>query len=412
MKRVLYIFCITIGLAFCAPTANAEYRALWITRFELGNSANISAMIQTAASNNFNALFVQVCGRGTAYYNSAVLPKDDTLASDYDPLALVIQEAKKSNIEVHAWINALYVWSDKQPPRSAQHVVNSHPEWLMKNLAAGQDGTYYLDPANPAARQHVVDVYTEIIRLYPIDGIHLDYIRYPGQDWGYSDFARKDFAQKQGVDPTALILNKPIALRLYGKEDYAMYVERWKQYRTDAVSRVVRDVYQAAGKLKPSIKVSAAVIPELLSAQGNYFQDWNAWLEEGTLDIVVPMVYDTNNLTVEKQIVMASETAEKHDRMILIGLGAWRRTPKEIANNIAFTRTIRNSLGYKQLGGFILFSYDGIIPQEGYLPTLHKSVLSESAAIPVITTDKVRSAQETTENINEMENIYYQNITG
>ena len=132
MKKLIFIFFIIFSISFAAskPKSIKEYRAMWVTRYELTSQKNISNIVQKAVDNNFNALFVQVCGRGTAFYESKILPKDNAV-TNFDPLAALLKKANKHDLEIHAWVNILYVWSAKEMPKSKNHVVNNHKQWIL-----------------------------------------------------------------------------------------------------------------------------------------------------------------------------------------------------------------------------------------------------------------------------------------
>src|SRR5207244_3404267 len=108
-----------------------------------------------------------VRGRGDAYYQSALEPRAEALAgapAGFDPLATAIQECRRAGIGIHAWLNAMYVWSDARAPLSRVHIVNAHPDWLAvddtgRRLGPGSPGGIFLCPSNPEARQHLREVY-------------------------------------------------------------------------------------------------------------------------------------------------------------------------------------------------------------------------------------------------------------
>jgi len=396
------IFTIIFLLALLAAEEN-EYRALWVTRYEITNSQNIKNLVKQASENNFNAIFVQVCGRGLAFYNSDILPKDDRV-SDWDPLQLTIDEAKKHDIEVHAWINALYVWSNpKELPKSKQHVLHAHPEWLQHNKQSRNllelskaekqklvGSGYYLDPTIPKVRKHVRSIYLEVANKYNIDGLHLDYIRFPSDQLGYSPYARKDFEKRYGVDPAALTMNKALSLKIFGKGEYEKHLQAWDNYRSNSVNKIVKELYIELLNIDPEIKLSAAVIANYEEANSRYFQSWISWLEEGYIDILVPMAYDTNYNKVKEYIVFATQQGNKNERMVLAGLGAWRKSSKEISDQIELTRRIRKTMGFKELAGVVLFSYDKIGYEDDYLTDLKEKVFKIKAAVPELLNNKSR----------------------
>lgn len=338
-----------------------EYRALWVTRYELTSTTNVALLVKTAAENNFNTLFVQVCGRGTSFYPSQILPRD-TSAPTTDMLQYCISEAKKYNLEVHAWINTLYVWSEPPSKAPPQHVIVQHPDWIIARADGITDNNKYLDPVIPEARQYVRAIAKELSN-YALAGIHLDYIRYPGWAYGSTKYARDEFQKRYGNEITS-----------------ASAREQWNTFRTQAVTELVKEIKDDLKNTK--LKLSAAVVSEPDRAHAQYLQDWAAWTEAGLLDITLPMLYDPDTAVVERQIIQTAAMAEKYQRHFIIGLGAWRRPPQEVVDNILLIRRIREKLGTKQLAGIALFSYDTIARQTNYLQRLKSLVFESQACVP------------------------------
>ena len=216
----------------CEPSAT-EVRALWVTRSSLTTPAGIAALVRTAREQGFNTLLVQVRGRADAYYTTDLEPRSADLArqpGSFDPLAAVLSEAKAGGIRVHAWVNVNLVSSAVELPAAPDHLVYRHPEWLMVPRVIAQE-VARLDPANPAymgkiarwtrgqletveglyasplqpdAAAHIERVLVDLARRYALDGVHLDYSRYPNQQFDYSRFAiaafRADIRPRLGAD--------------------------------------------------------------------------------------------------------------------------------------------------------------------------------------------------------------------
>ena len=127
MKIYKYI---VIGIILLSIISNISYakdkevRALWATRYSLISKKSIDDLVNTADKYNFNLIFAQVRGRGEAFYNSEVEPKYEKLEANLDPLAYLLEKAHEKNIEIHAWLNAYYVWSDPIKPNQKNHVLN------------------------------------------------------------------------------------------------------------------------------------------------------------------------------------------------------------------------------------------------------------------------------------------------
>ena len=163
--------------------------------------------MEFAERNNYNHLFVQIRGRGDAYYTSRVVPRSHLLAgTDFDPLAYIIKKARHYNIAIHAWFNVYYLWSSLDLPVQQDHLLYTQTTWLdtefpdpinvqqtmeavKQNKNANGEG-FYLAPTHPEVEAHLQNVITELVQNYKIDGIHFDYIRYhrkAGLGWRSND---------------------------------------------------------------------------------------------------------------------------------------------------------------------------------------------------------------------------------
>src|SRR6266568_7164699 len=199
-----------------------EIRALWVVRNTLTTPEKIHKMIESAAAAGFNTLIVQVRGRGDAYYQSRWEPRAIELKdqpADFDPFALTISEAHQRGMKVHAWLNTSLLANLDALPDDPKHVYNAHPEWLAvpKPVAADlysmspRDERYrarivewskanrgelegvYTGPANPKVREHIYRVWMDILKKYPVDGMHFDYVRFASPDFDYSRTSLKTF---------------------------------------------------------------------------------------------------------------------------------------------------------------------------------------------------------------------------
>jgi len=150
----------------------------------------IDELLADATSRGIFDVVVQVRGRGDAYYRSKLEPQALALAgTDLDPLDHLTRFGATVGVRIHAWGNVFFVWSDKDGtmPGSPAHLVNRHADWLLRpggvkylDPVGGSDWEgIYIDPANPAAREHTLAVFTDIVSRYPVEGFHYDYVRYP-----------------------------------------------------------------------------------------------------------------------------------------------------------------------------------------------------------------------------------------
>lgn len=175
------------------------------------------------------------------------------------------------------------MWRGPRPPSNVQQLYNSHPEWSWYDKKGNRQplvsGFYVsLNPCWPEPRKHVVSVCSDIVRRYPVDGLHLDYIRFPnehpvenGQGYPQDERTLDLFKQDTGLHPRDV-------------------PEVWDQWRCDCVTALLRDIRRAAKSLRPQLVLTAAVGVERHEAL-NKFQDVDTWWRERLVDALVPMNY-------------------------------------------------------------------------------------------------------------------------
>lgn len=288
-----------------AAADDGQFRAYWVDAFGAGifTPAEVDKLVADAKAGNFNALVVQVGRRGDCFCNNAIMPRTQANIAPrpYDPLQTLIDKAHAEGIEVHAWIIATAIWNSATPPSDPSHVYNTHgpsrtgyENWVMTRYDGSRPGDTYLDPGHPGAADYIVSMYTSVVRNYDVDGINFDRIRYPdGQlaawpadnSWGYNPVALERFHAATGR------IDRPLP------DD-----PQWAEWRRDQITNIVRRVYLEAHALKPDIVVSADTITygdgpdqvggwEASRPYRETLQDWRAWMEEGILDLNIPMNY-------------------------------------------------------------------------------------------------------------------------
>ena len=364
------------------PARAAERRGLWVVRSSLTSPASISRMIEGAHAAGFNTILVQVRGRGDAYYASEIEPRAEALRAEtaaFDPLDETLREAHARGLAVVAWVTVNLVASAHELPRAATHVVNRSPEWLMVPRALAQELAgaapqspgyvgriarwtrarssdvegLYTSPLHPAAAAHTVSVVADLARRYALDGVHLDYVRYPGADFDYSRTALEEF--RHSVLPD-LLRQEAAALDAKRKDDvlaYAdMFPQRWAAFRRSRLTALVMRMRDAVRRARPTASLSAAVVPDAEQAVTVKLQEWTRWLDTGLLDAACPMAYTPDPVQFDAQIrsaVAAAGTGE-----IWAGIGAYRLTPDQTVDRIASARRLGAS-------GVVLFSYDSLV---------------------------------------------------
>jgi uncharacterized lipoprotein YddW (UPF0748 family) len=308
----------------------------------------VEKLVADAQRANINALIVQVRKRGDAYFNVSDEPRAGDIQGPpaFDPLAYLIQLAHAAlpRIEVHAWLNTFFVGQT-----SAVYKLHG-AQWGDRALDGSQGG--YFDPGVPEAQAYTHTVFMDVARNYDVDGLHMDFVRYPGVDWGYS------------AKSVALYMRQTGATTRPAPED-----ERWQAWRRAQVTAFVRDLHADLKAVKPHVKLSGALICygggpgtaanwPYTSAYRSVFQDWRAWMANGYLDFGVPMNYDSDWSSLEKGFFARWLEFEKDSgfaNRILTGVGAFLNYPEGTLAQIR--RALAPSARGNSVLGIAIYSY-------------------------------------------------------
>lgn len=244
---------------------------------------------------NINTVLLQTRIRATTIYPSAYEPWDGCLSGKpgkspgYDALKFAIDECHRHGMELHAWIVAIPV--GKWNGAGCVRLRKRHPGLVRK---IGDEG--YLDPEKPQTAEYLADLCAEITGNYDIDGIHLDYIRY--------------------------------------HETWPMKVSR-RQGRTN-ITNIVRAISRRVKSIKPWVKMSCSPIGKYkdLSRFSSYgwnayervCQDAQAWLRDGLMDELFPMMYFRGN---QFYPFALDWNEHSYGRIVAPGLGIYFMSPRE-----------------------------------------------------------------------------------
>jgi uncharacterized lipoprotein YddW (UPF0748 family) len=378
-------------------------RGLWVlcqgSQRALDDPAKIPLLLEDARALGATDLFVQVYRGGRAWYDAKLADATPywkaTEAAGDDVLRRLVAAAHAEGLRVHAWVNVLNLASNRQAPivqdlgRDAVLVdqrgrsLLDYPELDVPPpdrsfYRLGTPGVW-LDPGSPGVAERLTETFTELVTRYPeLDGLHLDYIRYPGVlpfapgsrfgvglDMGHGEPTRARFRQETGLAP-------PSPPRRLANAN------RWDDWRRDKVTELVRWIGEATRSARPELLLSAAVWSHADRAYLSVGQDWRSWLDDGLLDFAVPMTY-TLDETIFRHQSEDFARASRGDRT-WIGTGVWLFA-KRPAEAVAQLRTARKAGAV----GDVLFSWDAIADAPALRDALaaeHARVQAEAAAEP------------------------------
>lgn len=338
-----------------------EIRAIWLDRGTIvraKSEQDLAKIFDRLAAAGFNTVFFETVNASYPIYPSRVAPEQNPLVKGWDPLGAAVKLAHERNMELHAWVWIFAAANQRhnailnQPANYPGPVLKANPDWAVVDkqgrLFDRETKKAFFDPANPEVQRYLLALLEEIATRYPVDGIQLDYIRYPFQDprvnqtYGYGKVARQRFKQQTGVDPIRIFPNNRDLW------------QKWTEFRMQQIDGFVATVSNQLRQKRPSLILSAAVFPlprpeRLQRLQ----QNWEDWAMRGDIDLVVPMTYalDTSGLESLAQPVLRQSTLSS--ALILPGIRLLN-LPNMVA--IDQIQHLRDS----SAGGYALFAVENL----------------------------------------------------
>jgi len=317
-----------------AASPTSEGRAFWNHSGTGAYPGDWERTAKELSEAGFNMVVPNLLWAGRAHYASDVLPRSKTYEEHGDQIAQCVAACKKHGVEVHVW-KVNYNLSGAPD----DFVEKLRRESRLQQSHTGQEHKW-LCPSHPENFQLELDSMLEVVRNYDVDGLHFDYIRYPNGSYCYCDGCRRRFEADTGLK----VADWP-------KDCYSGDLrDRYRDWRCEQITRLVAAVHREAKKLKPGIKISAAVFGAYPDCRESVGQDWVAWVKAGYLDFLCPMDYTQSDFQfislVENQLRLVDGRIPVYP-----GIGAWRLPPDRVVGQIHHAR----SLGAP---GFTVFNLD------------------------------------------------------
>ena len=304
-KYICFLILLCIVVFAQAQSPKHEVRAVWLTTIggidwphshqAESQKKELFQILDQLKTAGINTILIQTRVRGTTIYPSAIEPWDGCITGtpgkrpSYDPLQLVIDECHRRGMECHAWVVTIPV--GKWNKIGCQQLRKKFPR-LIKRI--GEDG--YMDPEQAQTGDYIASICKEIVKSYDVDGIHLDYIRYP-ETW------KIKVSRSQG---------------------------------RDYITSIVRKINKVVKSEKPWVKLSCSPIGKYddlrryrsgsWNARTAVCQDAQAWLRDGLMDALFPMMYFQGNNFFPFAIDWKEQSA---GRIVVPGLGIYFLDPRE-----------------------------------------------------------------------------------
>lgn len=339
---------------------SGEFRAWW-EHAGTGAFDTWEESMRNLAENGFNAIVPNMLWGGLALYESEYVPHHRVVAERGDQIAECVEAAKRYGIEVHPWkVN----WRLGNAPE--EFVQQMREEGRLQQSFGGEEMAW-LCPSDPRNLRLEIDTMVEMARNYDVDGVHFDYIRYPGPESCFCAGCEERFQRDTGIQ----VRDWPADLRSDELRD------AWTQWRCDQISRLVEATAREVRAIKPHVKISAAVFRNYPATRASIGQDWVHWVEQGWLDFVCPMNYTNSDITFATTV--ATQIGQTAGRVPLYpGIGATASSSSLSVDRVAGQVQIARHLG---ADGFIVFNYarDQAL---NTVPGLGRALLAEPAIHP------------------------------
>lgn len=361
----------SIALLFCAGAAlnsgfaaeKAITKGVWLRPFN--TEAAVKEQLDNIKKAGFDAVFVETFYHGFTLYNSEYVPQRPEF-NGVDFMKLYVDGCHQRGMQFHAWIEVFYWEVDtvKYPQFPKTPLFEKHPDWETKLKDGSRTGNtetahFFAEPAHPEVRAFLANYIKEMITKYDVDGVNLDYIRYPfGKASGYSDYTRKAYKEISGIDPMDIPEDA-------NNEQW----KKWVEYREDMVNKTVEEIKKARDESGKKVVLSAAIFGPYKQQRykENKCQNWMKMISEGLIDVVIPMAYSIELSDIEKDIMNVKEDVDKtkHKVELMPVLAIQKKSEDEYSGKghprISSQYQIIKKLG---LPGFSVFCYDWMMDSE------------------------------------------------
>ncbi len=295
---VMVLMCMGLSLSMAAQnSAHISIRGAWLTTLnnidwpsKKGLSEKelideLTDLLDFYENTGINTLFFQVRPEGDAFYRSSYEPwsehitgnKGEVPPGNIDPLQLLLDEAHKRYMEVHAWLNPFRaLFSPTKAELNDYLYIQEHPEWFVK-----YGNHLYFDPGVPEVRQYTLELIKDIVNNYDVDGIHFDDYFYP------YPIANQIFNDQT----TYYSLGKGLSLSQWRKANIDDLVFRVHQYLEENHPYIKFGISPFGVWENGNVHPLGSNTKAGITALSSNYADVMAWMKKGWVDYLVPQIY-------------------------------------------------------------------------------------------------------------------------
>lgn len=326
-----------------------------------------------------NAVIVQIRPTADSFYPSKYFPWSHWLTGvqgkdpGYDPLAFMVEEVHKRNMEFHAWINPYRVSMDTK----LDSLADNHPAKLNPDWVVSYGGKLWFNPGHPEVQQYIVSAILEVVENYDIDAIHFDDYFYPYPVSGL-DFPDEELYQKYGT----------------GFENKAAW-------RRNNVDTLIQQLSKRIKEIKPYVKFGISPFgiwrnksSDPNGSETNGFQSYDSlyadtrkWVLNEWIDYVVPQIYWYFNYSpaaYEKLLDWWLRQVVDKNVHLYVGHGVYRvgsndpnwLDPDQIPNQVLYNRN------FEDVEGSVFFSAKDLLKNPLGVTDRLKELFKYPALVP------------------------------
>ena len=330
----------------------SEIRGVWIANRPhsrvLESRQNIIEALDFLHSYGFNTIFPVVWNRGYTLYPSQIMSQYNLPAIDpyyqkqqRDPLAEIITEAQQRQIKVIPWLEYGFAASHLA---DGGHILQTYPHWQATDREGAKvrhGGLTWMNGFHPQVQQFMLDIITEIVSKYDVDGIQgCDRLPALPVTAGYDSYTTEKYQSDFGIQPPQNYSNR-----------------QWIQWRADLLTEFLAQMYREVKNIKPKaiVSLSPAVYPFCLD---NLLQDAKAWVEKGLCDIIHPQIYRSGFSAYDKEVKKIVKTFDRQSLAKFAPGIAFTANGKDVSHK-DLVKCIKANRD-RSLSGQVFFHYEGL----------------------------------------------------
>lgn len=386
-----------LAIKYALPYIEDEFKGVWLRPVER-SVYEIRRTLDNIQKTGIKEIFLETYFHGYTIYPSDVMRKYNLTVQNpkflmYDPLSAYIKEAHKRGMKIHIWFESFYL-GNTPPSYDDKSILSKYPSWGNKNLANYDSNTfvrhktehngYFLDPANPEVTTFLAELIKEVAAKYDIDGINLDYTRYPNSqttdvpsyensNWGYSEYARKEFMDLYEIDPVEISYN-------------TILWNKWDEYRQEKIHSYVKKIhdilkepeiitdengviYEDNKEETRDILLTAVIFPNYKVCLETKQQNWAKWSRENLIDGVTPLILTSDNELFHKILKDVKDRLDNKTKVYTgLFVGFLEAEPEDLLRQISVSRSLKSQ-------GVIFFDW-------AHLPLKYQNALKYRVFLP------------------------------